>query len=179
MRTATVTHEGITAVVRSLYRRTSIIEAQYKQALREVYPDVLDFERALFRVEMPSNPNNEAQIAAYVGRVAPFEAEYPLGAQYSRRINEIAPIMARISLIVGAAFALGPDGRFDNASAAKAFEHALDEEDEGGLWVKLAEAINEIDAPVTPVDERPAETLTEAEKSDPLSVAPAPVASGG
>lgn len=173
MRTQTVVHNGISVVVRSRYRRTPIIAAQYMEALRRAYPAIVAFEADMFQIDMPADPNDRAQAATYETRIVAARARHELGAEYLRVANAIVPLLARISGITGALFTLGPDGRFDDANVIRAFEQAADEDgdDPDTLWGEIAAAVAVVDAPLTPVEDRPPETLTEVQRRDPLSAA--------
>jgi hypothetical protein len=178
MRTLPFTHENITGTVRTRYRRTAIIEAQYMSFLREAYPELAAFEQAYVLIEGPKlsgedkdKEKDEAAIEAYGMRLAPLRATNEVGSEYMIAANLIVKPLARISSISGAPFVLGADGRFAKESVIKAFEMVLDEDlddDNPTLWDVVKEAIREVDQPLTPKHEAPPETLTGAERRDPL-----------
>jgi hypothetical protein len=191
MRTEVVTHDGATVTVRSAYRRTPIIESQYMAALQAAYPELVAFEAAVFQVDSPTAPNDPKDKKAleryrvamqdYERALIPIRTAHRVGFAVDNEAISFVVWLARVSAAEGWLIDLGTDGRFDDASVVKAFEARLEEEfqdyDETGapitLWGKIADAVKRVDAPLTPVDLRPPETLTEAEKVDPLSSAAA------
>lgn len=193
MRTETIEHDGITITVRSRNRRMPIIVAQYMQAIRAAYPDLVAFEAELFHLDRPmldepvkppatayaeTQAQYETQLAAYTAAMSAYGQQvfavrlrHQLGAAVDDRAVPFVGMLSRFTLVKGLGVKLGPDGRFDNPSVIKAFEQFLDGDDKetDDLWLKISAAILRVDAPLTPVIERPPETLTEAEAGDPLS----------
>lgn len=179
------TESGITAMVRSRNRRTTLIEAQYSQALRTAYPSIAEFELAQLGASMPNLPIDDKgaltrplttleqqALNAYTGHTALIRTQHAVGAAYFEGMSTVVPLLARIVTVGGAPFHADADGRLPDADVAAAFEDWLNDDEEAtGFWGTLAKTVQGIDAPLTPVQQKPPETLTLEEQADPLSVA--------
>lgn len=170
MQTETVTHDTITATVRTRYVRTALIEARYFQMLREAYPEIKEAERVIASIPLPSNIRVDEQLESYGQKIAMsiVGAGVAVGQQYMDIAQPFVKLAARLHNLSGAPYALGAKAQFEAAELVKAFESRLDEEDVDGFWGKVAAAITALDAPLTPVDQQPKEALTAAQRNDPL-----------
>lgn len=195
MRSETITVGSIKAEVRSKSRRTLIVEAMYKQALLKAHPEIADYERALYAITatlpfddrgvlVPHDkrtPEQEAAVLEYNRAVIAVDNQFPVGKAYADEATRFVPLLARITKLTRAPFKLDANGLFVYDEVVAAFEDWIDADDEepDGFWAQVRRAVHEIDAPLTPVEERPPETLTEAEQADPLPTAPDEVGSDG
>lgn len=188
MRIETFTFDSITATVRSRNRRMVITEARYKQALRRAHPEIAEFEVALFQItpvrlplgvdraeDLPEarRAQYEAQYEANLARVGAIRNANRVGAEYAEAANRVSAYLCRVVSIDGAPFKLDGQGLFSDTDVDQACEAWLEEDGtEEGFWKALVEAINRVDEPMTGPEAKPPETLTEAEKGNPLSVVP-------
>lgn len=186
MRSETISVGPITAVVRSRSRRTAILEAEYKQALREQYPSIADFEMAQLSIPMPSFPIDstgaltrplttaeQQAMEVYAAHTGRARVQHELGAVYAEGMGTCVPLLARLVTVGGASFHVGDNGQLASTEVVKAFEDWLnDEGDKDSFWSVLAAMVARLDAPLTTVEQKPPDALTEAEKDDPLSVVP-------
>lgn len=168
MEIRTITVDKVTAVVRSHFRRTPIIEKEYLKMIRQRYPEIEPCERAMLAIPYPANPKDQEAMGRYESALIPIVSEHDLGWELKQQMDLFAPLAARLKTISGASFSMASNERFEEGELVKAFEDYLAEDGEG-LWTKVREAIAEIDKPATPVEQRPQEALTAEEQADPLS----------
>lgn len=168
MFTATFSHNGYTGAVRTRNRKTPITEALYKSWIREAYPEIQQSELAI--VALPNLPDPTHPL--YADRQAKYEAalaiatvQYELGFAMLDPMQRFVALAARLTS-TGAMYPVDNDGRMDKATLLRAFEDYLNEL---AFWQATADAIAELDKPITDVATRPPEALTEVEKADPLS----------
>lgn len=181
MRTETFTSHGATATVRSRNRRTSITEAQYMQALRAALPEIVEYEREMYQHTAPVldltrmdqwKPEERQRYEDYATKVSAVSAHNQTGAAYHQAANVLVPLLARITSITGGVLHINGNGRLDDASVVQGLYQFLDDDPDDGFWLDLAKAIDKVDAPLTPVEMKPPEALTQAESANPLSAAP-------
>lgn len=179
MRSETVTVGDITAVVCSRTRRTAIIEAQYKQAIGKTHPEIGAYEQTWYELAPPLDavdtngrvkpnltPEQAASFLAYSRQLTSVQKTHAVGESYAAEVRQFVPLLARITELKGTPFDLTPPQFVDN-QVNTAFESWLDETHEP-FWETVKEAITQLDAPLTPIEQRPPETLSEAEKGNPL-----------
>ncbi len=181
MRTESITLDGITVTIHSRTRRTAIIQAQYKQAISKAHPEIAEYEQADFALippVLPVDATGKIQFAKFTSeQMATFNkysrqkmelsSQYAIGANYAKEATAFVELLARITSLQGTPFDLTTPPQFSDAQVLGAFEAWLDETYED-LWEAIATAIAKMDAPLTPIEQRPPETLTEAEQADPL-----------
>lgn len=181
MRSVTVTVVGITAVVHSRTRRTPIVEAQYKQAIVKAHPEIGEYEQTWYelappldavdstgRVKTNLTPEQAASFLAYSRQLTAVQKTHAVGESYASQVRQFVPLLARITDLAGTAFDMTPP-QFLDSQVNAAFEDWLDETHEP-FWEAIDKAITQLDAPLTPVEQRPPETLTEEQRDNPLSV---------
>lgn len=181
MRSETVTVGEISAVVRSRTRRTAIIEAVYKKALAKAHPEIEAYEQAQYETLTPDlpvdkngkikedlTPEQATVFARYTQRFSAMQQQNAVGASYVREVRDFVPLLARITDLHGTAFDLTPP-QFVDVQVNAAFEDWLDETHED-FWTVIGAAVARMDEPLTPLEQKPPETLTEAEQADPLPV---------
>lgn len=183
MRSQTFHCGPVMATVRTRNRRTGIVEARYNTALRAAYPEIAAYELAQLAVPMPNlpidrkgeferplTPVEQQALEKYNGHTALARTQHELGAAYASAMASVTPLLARLMTIGGAAFHVDQDGCLPDADVVAAFKDYLDADDEDadGFWPTLARTIQKLDAPITPVQERPPETLTAEERDSPL-----------
>lgn len=193
MRSETFTHGNITATVRSRTHRTEIIEARYKAAIRQAYPEIAEFETAMYQVTPPrrrldDDKLNEAQRAVreeqfqalydtYTSKTLAIRAKYPVGAARAGAMGNVVSLLGRLSSIEGASFALADDGALTDKDVIVAYEAWLDDDGtEDSFWFALLQTIASVDKPLTSPVDRPPEALTKEEQADPFLDAPVNVA---
>lgn len=180
MRSETVIVGEITATVRSRSRRTAIVEATYMQAIVKAHPEIAEYEQALYALMRPNlpvdlngqvlknlTPVQEAIWHEYVQKSVNLKRVHPIGAAFAEEAGAFVPLLARIVDLGGAPFGF-TSPQFLDAQVLEAFDDWLDEAHED-FWEVTGKAVVKVDAPLTPVNQRPPETLTEAEQVDPLS----------
>lgn len=179
MRSETVIIGETIAAVRSRTRRTAIIEAIYKKALAKAHPEIEAYEQAQYETVTPNLPidkngkikpdlTSEEQVvfSSYTQRFSAVQQQHAVGASYAREVRDFVPLLARITDLHGTAFDLTPP-QFVDAQVNAAFEDWLDEAHED-FWTAIGAAVTRIDEPLTSVEQKPPEALTEAEQADPL-----------
>lgn len=180
MQTVTFTVGDITVTIRNRTRRTAILQAKYRQVLAKAYPEVVEYEQVMYLLTAPRVPEKNVGEAKarydraydeHISRLAALRGKYPVGAAYADRFAGLLSMLSRITEIEGAEFYI-TDGTFKDEDVIRACEDYLDgdfEVTEDDFWLILARRISEMDAPVTPVESKPPEFLTEDESKDPLS----------
>ncbi len=181
MRTESVTVDDITVTIHSRTRRTAIIQAQYRQAIIKAHVEIAEYERAEYAIIPPVLPvdangkiqfdkANSEQMAAFnkfSRQKMELSSLHAIGANYAKEAGNLVELLARVTSLQGTPFDLTTPPQFSDAQVLGAFEAWLDETYED-LWEAIATAIAKMDEPLTPVEQRPPETLTEAEHADPL-----------
>lgn len=171
MFTQTFAHNGSTGAVRTRNRKTPITEALYKSYLREAYPDIQQSELAIVALPNlpdPTHPLHADQQAKYEAALAIATVQYELGFALLDPMQKFVALAARL-IAAGGQYVIGDDGRMDKPTVLRAFEDYLNEAD---FWQAVETTVAELDKPITDVANRPPETLTEAERNDPLSSPP-------
>lgn len=180
MRSETVIVGETVAVVRSRTRRTAIIEAIYKKALVKAHPEIEAYEQAQYetitpdlpvdgsgKIKIDLTPEQASVFARYTQRFSAVQQQHGVGASYAREVRDFVPLLARITELHGTTFDLTPP-QFVDEQVTAAFEDWLDEAHKD-FWDAVGTVIAQIDAPLTPVEQRPPETLTDEEKENFLS----------
>lgn len=183
MLTQPFTHGAVNGFVRSRYRYTSIIEAQYTAYILEANPRLREIQMRSVEVPTPLSPdhplykNDEYRTKRedeWLAAQAKLALEYPVEASLMPEINRFTALAARISVMTGR-YTFLPNGRMDKDSVLAALEDFLQEDEPkpsdtpDSLWAAIAAAVAELDKPITPIADRPPEALTPAEQADPLS----------
>lgn len=185
MRSEVVTVGSVSVEVRSRTRRTAIIEAEIRQALIAAHPEILEFEHAQLAVIRPNlpmdiygnvlpnlNDQQKRMMEEFSQAIVRVKDDHPVGGAYAAEALRFGQLFARIGLMTGTDFDVVAGEPLKAAQIVAAFEDWLDGTSEE-LWVSISTASARLDRPLTPVEQRPPQTLTEGEKADPLSDPPA------
>lgn len=172
MQKKTITVGNLSAVIRNRTRRIPILEAEIKAALIRFHPEIAAYEKAQFSVVTPHlpydqngrlieqrTPEQEDALRAFTQATMLVTTENPLGEAYATAAREFVPLMARIVSVSG----------YEDIALENLFEIWLDEAD-AAFWQAIADAIADMDKPLTSPIEQPTKTLSEDEKRLPLSV---------
>lgn len=168
MQTKLVEVGGTRVKVRTPYRKTSIMAAEYDRWLRAANPDYAAFKFPEIPQDLLGEDVEDSEINGWKVNFGNKLQQDRIGYALYTEVQRFLPLAARICEATGDIRVNGT-GRFEEQDLISAFEHMLNgEDDPTDLWNQIDAAIKELDKPLVPEYQQEGA----AESSDPLSAAP-------